>query len=161
GERGQADGGDDLGERVGTEGSGLGGIGDRGRERTDRGIKSLRQRHQLGPLWQPGGAPAEPPNAPHRPGPRRLCRAPPAPGAPPPPPAAGAKARQGAGGGAGGHPHKRVSFSAASPPPAPPPRDRLGPGSARRPPPARDVKAAESPDPRPPLRERTIGVDEK
>src|SRR5262249_52686388 len=67
GERRQADGGDDLGERVGTEGSGLGGIGDRGRQRTDRGIWSLRQRHQPGPFGHADDACAQRPSARERP----------------------------------------------------------------------------------------------
>ena len=45
------------------EGAGLGRIGDRGRERADREIGPLRQRHQLGVLGHGDGAGAERPSA--------------------------------------------------------------------------------------------------
>src|SRR5215471_12543333 len=160
GERGQADGGDDLGERVGSEGSGLGGIGDRGRQRTDREIRSLRQRHQLGPFGHPDGARAERPSARDRPQQGRLARA----------------RRTGEqhplarrdGNVVGGdqrcalrQPHQKVVDFDAISALARRYHDRRRRGGRGLRPLGRDVEAVESRDHRPPLRELAVGVDDK
>src|SRR5215471_2208288 len=159
-ERGQADGGDDLGERLGTEGSGLVGIGDRGRQRTDREIRSLRQRHQLGPLGHPDGARAERPRARDRPQQRRLARA----------RRTGEQhpLARGDGDVVGGdqrgplrQPHQKVVDFDAISALARRYHDRRRRGGRGPRALGRDVEAVESRDHRPPLRERAIGVDDK
>ena len=160
GERRQADGGDDLGERLGIEGTGLGWISDRGRQRADREIRSLRQRHQLGPLGYPDGARAERPRTRDRPEQGRLART----GRTGEQHPLARRDRNVVGGderGALRQLHQKVVDFDPISALARRHRDRLWRRRCRPRPVGCDVEAVEARDHRPPLRERTIGVDEK